>query len=89
MKLTMVGSGYVGPVTSACLAELGNQVFCYVDDLIDGMVRIINSPSGFTGPINIGNPSEFTMLELTQQVTTLTKSNSRLVFMSLPQDDPK
>ena len=63
--------------------------FCYVDDLIDGMIRMMNSPSGFTGPVNIGNPGEFTMLELAQQVIALTQSNSQLVFMPLPQDDPK
>ncbi len=63
--------------------------FCYVDDLIDGMVRMMNGPAGFTGPVNIGNPGEFTMLELAQQVITLTESKSKLVFMPLPQDDPK
>lgn len=63
--------------------------FCYVDDLIDGMIRMMNSPQGFTGPVNIGNPGEFTMLELAQQVVTLTQSKSQLVFMPLPQDDPK
>jgi UDP-glucuronate decarboxylase len=63
--------------------------FCYVDDLIDGVVRMMNGPSGFTGPVNIGNPGEFTMLELAQQVIALTQSKSKLVFMPLPQDDPK
>jgi UDP-glucuronate decarboxylase len=63
--------------------------FCYVDDLIDGMVRMMNGPAGFTGPVNIGNPGEFTMLELAQQVIALTQSKSQLVFMPLPQDDPK
>jgi UDP-glucuronate decarboxylase len=63
--------------------------FCYVDDLIDGMIRMMNSPVGFTGPVNIGNPSEFSMVELAEQVIALTKSKSKLVFMSLPQDDPK
>jgi UDP-glucuronate decarboxylase len=63
--------------------------FCYVDDLIDGMVRMMNGPAGFTGPVNIGNPGEFTMLELAQQVIALTQSKSKLVFMPLPQDDPK
>ncbi len=63
--------------------------FCYVDDLIDGMIRMMNGPAGFTGPVNIGNPGEFTMLELAQQVIALTESNSKLVFMPLPQDDPK
>jgi UDP-glucuronate decarboxylase len=63
--------------------------FCYVDDLIDGMVRLMNSPADFTGPVNIGNPGEFTMLELAEKVLTLTGSNSKLVFEPLPQDDPK
>ena len=63
--------------------------FCYVDDLIDGMVRLMNSPADFTGPVNIGNPGEFTMLELAEKVLTLTDSSSKLVFEPLPQDDPK
>ncbi len=63
--------------------------FCYVDDLIDGMIRMMNSPSGFTGPVNIGNPGEFTMLELAKQVIALTQSRSQLVYLPLPQDDPK
>lgn len=63
--------------------------FCYVDDLIDGMVRLMNSPADFTGPVNIGNPGEFTMLELAEKVLTLTGSRSKLVFEPLPQDDPK
>jgi UDP-glucuronate decarboxylase len=63
--------------------------FCYVDDLIDGMIRMMNGPEGFTGPVNIGNPREFTMLELAQQVIALTQSKSQLIFMPLPQDDPK
>lgn len=66
-----------------------SRSFCYVDDLIDGMIRMMNGPTGFTGPVNIGNPGEFTMLELAQQVISLTKSKSKLIFMPLPQDDPK
>jgi UDP-glucuronate decarboxylase len=62
--------------------------FCYVDDLIDGMYRLMNSRDGFTGPVNIGNPTEFTMLELANLVIELTNSKSKLTFMSLPQDDP-
>nr|WP_287936661.1 UDP-glucuronic acid decarboxylase family protein [Algoriphagus sp.] len=62
--------------------------FCYVDDNIDGMYRLMNSRDGFTGPVNIGNPGEFTMLELAQLVIELTNSKSKLVFMPLPQDDP-
>ena len=63
--------------------------FCYVDDLIDGMMRMMDSPTGVTGPINIGNPSEFTMLELAEQVLRLTGSESKLVFRPLPADDPR
>lgn len=62
--------------------------FCYVDDNIDGMYKLMNSREGFTGPVNIGNPGEFTMLELAQLVIELTNSTSKLVFMPLPQDDP-
>lgn len=62
--------------------------FCYVDDNIDGMYKLMNSREGFTGPVNIGNPGEFTMLELAQQVIELTNSSSKLIFMPLPQDDP-
>lgn len=63
--------------------------FCYVDDLIEAMVRAMNSPDDFTGPINIGNPGEFSMLELAEKVIALTGSSSKLVFMPLPADDPK
>ncbi|RZI81729.1 MAG: SDR family oxidoreductase [Rubrivivax sp.] len=63
--------------------------FCYVDDLIDGMMKMMDSPEGVTGPINIGNPSEFTMIELAEAVLRLTKSKSKLVFLPLPQDDPQ
>lgn len=62
--------------------------FCYVDDLIEGMIRMMNSRDGFTGPINIGNPGEFTMLELAQKIIDLTGSSSKIVFEPLPQDDP-
>lgn len=63
--------------------------FCYVDDLIDGMIKMMGSPKNFTGPVNIGNPGEFTMLELAYKVIELTKSESKLIFKPLPQDDPK
>ncbi len=62
--------------------------FCYVDDLIDGMVRMMNSPESFTGPVNLGNPVEFTMLELATTILELTGSRSELVFEPLPEDDP-
>ncbi|MGK5022800.1 UDP-glucuronic acid decarboxylase family protein [Janthinobacterium lividum] len=63
--------------------------FCYVDDLINVMVRMMNSPEDFTGPVNIGNPCEYTMLELAEMVLKLTGSTSKLVFKPLPSDDPK
>jgi UDP-glucuronate decarboxylase len=63
--------------------------FCYVDDLIDGMVRMMNNVEGLVGPVNIGNPNEFTMLELAQAVIELTQSKSRLIHQPLPSDDPK
>jgi UDP-glucuronate decarboxylase len=63
--------------------------FCYVDDLIDGLLRLMATPDGFPGPVNLGNPGEFTMLELAENVLRLTGSKSKLVFLPLPQDDPK
>ena len=63
--------------------------FCYVDDLIEAMIRVMATPDDFTGPINIGNPKEFTIRELAEQVVALTGSTSRLVFKPLPIDDPK
>lgn len=62
--------------------------FCYVDDLIEGAYRLMNSSDGFTGPVNMGNPGEFTMLELAEKVIRLTESKSKIVFCPLPQDDP-
>jgi UDP-glucuronate decarboxylase len=69
----------------------GNQTrsFCYVDDLIDGLVRLMGTSAEVTGPINIGNPNEFTIRELAESVIQLTGSRSRLVNRPLPQDDPK
>jgi len=67
---------------------LQTRSFCYVDDLIEGMYRLMNSRDGFTGPVNIGNPGEFTMLELAQKILQLTGSKSQLKFLPLPQDDP-
>ncbi len=61
--------------------------FCYVDDLIDGMIRMMNCED-FVGPVNIGNPGEFTMLELAQKIIAMTGSESKLVFEPLPSDDP-
>ena len=63
--------------------------FCYVDDLIDGMLRLMDSPADFTGPVNVGNPNEFTMLELAENVLQLVGGKSKLTFHDLPADDPK
>ncbi|MDB6088779.1 MAG: NAD-dependent epimerase/dehydratase family protein [Gammaproteobacteria bacterium] len=63
--------------------------FCYVDDLIDGLMRLMDSPDEFTGPVNLGNPREFTIRELAETVIRLTGSASRLIFSPLPQDDPR
>ena len=63
--------------------------FCYVDDLIDGFLRFMDTPAGVTGPINLGNPGEFTMLELAEKVVRLTRSTSTIEHKPLPQDDPK
>ena len=63
--------------------------FCYVDDLVEGMLRMMDSESGFHGPVNIGNPGEFTMLQLAEKVLALVGGKSKLVHKPLPQDDPK
>lgn len=63
--------------------------FCYVDDLIEGMLRMMDSPATFTGPVNIGNPGEFSMLELAENILRLVGGKSRLIFGPLPADDPK
>ncbi len=63
--------------------------FCYVDDLLEGMVRMMNSRDDFIGPVNIGNPEEFTILELAQKIIALTDSKSKIVYEPLPPDDPK
>jgi UDP-glucuronate decarboxylase len=68
---------------------LQTRSFQYIDDLIEGMVRMMNTPDDFLGPVNIGNPNEFTMLELAQTVIDLTGASSKIIFQQLPQDDPK
>jgi UDP-glucuronate decarboxylase len=75
--ITIYGDGYQ------------TRSFCYVDDLIDGLIRLMNSPPDFTGPVNLGNPTEFTMRELAELVLSQTGSSSPLVTQPLPQDDPK
>jgi len=68
----------------------GNQTrsFQYVDDLVEGMIKMMSSPENFTGPINIGNPDEFTILELAKKVIKLTGSKSKIIYLPLPSDDP-
>lgn len=62
--------------------------FCYVDDLVDGMIKMMNNQQGFIGPVNLGNPSERSVLDLAKKIVELTGSKSKLVFMPLPSDDP-
>jgi len=66
-----------------------SRSFCYVDDLVRGLISMMETDSHIVGPMNIGNPVEFTMLELAELVLKYTKSESKLVFQSLPQDDPR
>ncbi|MDA8951854.1 SDR family oxidoreductase [Flavobacteriaceae bacterium] len=68
---------------------LQTRSFQYIDDLVEGTVRMMNSPDDFQGPVNIGNPNEFTMLELARTILDLTGSKSKLVYKPMPQDDPK
>jgi UDP-glucuronate decarboxylase len=75
--ITLYGDGYQ------------TRSFCYVDDLIDGLIRLMESPPDFTGPVNLGNPAEFTMRELAELVLSETGSTSTLVTQPLPQDDPR
>jgi len=63
--------------------------FCYCDDLIDGLIRMMNTPEDFSGPVNIGNPGEFTILQLAQMIIELTGSSSKIDYQPLPADDPK
>lgn len=62
--------------------------FCYVDDLVDGLIRMMNGPDDFIGPVNMGNPAEFSILELAEMVIKLTGSRSKIIFEPLPHDDP-
>jgi UDP-glucuronate decarboxylase len=62
--------------------------FCYVDDMIEGVIRMMKAPNGFTGPVNLGNPEEYSILELAQKIIAQTQSKSKIVFQPLPEDDP-
>ena len=66
-----------------------SRSFCYVDEIVEAMIRMMATPAGVTGPINIGNPVEFTILDLARMVIDLTGSKSRIHFRELPSDDPK
>jgi len=68
---------------------LQTRSFCYVDDMVEGLVRMMNSPDDFVGPVNLGNPGEYTMLELAETILRLTGSRSRLQFQASPMDDPR
>lgn len=68
---------------------LQTRSFCYVDDLVEGLIKLMATPDTITGPVNLGNPREFTMLELAERVVTIIGSRSELVFKPLPQDDPR
>jgi UDP-glucuronate decarboxylase len=63
--------------------------FCYVDDLIEGLVRMMNSDDAFTGPVNLGAPAEFSILDLARKIIDMTSSKSRITFCALPEDDPQ
>jgi len=69
----------------------GNQTrsFCYVDDMIEGVIGMMNGPDDFIGPVNLGNPVEYKILDLAQEIIRLTRSNSRIEFLPAPMDDPK
>jgi len=62
--------------------------FCYVDDMVDGIIRMMTTSNNFTGPVNIGNPNEFKIIELAEKIIKLTGSKSNIIFKSLPEDDP-
>ena len=68
---------------------LQTRSFQYVDDLVEGMIRMMNSKDEFVGPVNLGNPKEFTMLELAENIIRITNSTSKLIHLDLPKDDPK
>jgi UDP-glucuronate decarboxylase len=62
--------------------------FCYVDDMIEGVIQMMKAPNGFTGPVNLGNPEEYSILELAQKIIAHTQSKSEIIFQPLPEDDP-
>lgn len=89
----VVSNFIVQALTGAPITIFGDgqqtRSFCYVDDLVDGLLGLMETGDDVIGPINLGNPGEFTMLELAEQVIKLTGSRSQLTFKPLPQDDPR
>ena len=89
----VVSSFIVQALSGRDITVFGNgsqtRSFCYVDDLIEGFLRLMRSPDDVVGPVNIGNPNEFTISELAETVIRLTNSSSKVVYKTLPQDDPK
>ena len=63
--------------------------FCYIDDLVEGLIKMMNSREDFVGPVNLGNPKEFSILELAKKIIKLTNSKSKIIYKPLPEDDPK
>jgi UDP-glucuronate decarboxylase len=89
----VVSSFIVQALTGKDLTVFGDglqtRAFCYVDDLVDGFIRMMDSADSVIGPINLGNPSEFTMLQLAREIIDLTGSSSKIDHRPLPEDDPK
>lgn len=63
--------------------------FQYIDDLVDGLIKLMETPDEFTGPVNLGNPEEFSVRELAEKIISMTRSRSRIIYLPLPQDDPR
>lgn len=89
----VVSNFIIQAITNRDITVFGNgsqtRSFCYVDDLIEGLVLMMNGSDDFAGPVNLGNPSEFTILELAQKILDITGSRSKIVFKPLPEDDPR
>ncbi len=88
----VISNFVVQALTSQDITVFGDgsqtRSFCYVDDLIDGLIRMMNGPDDFVGPVNLGNPGEFSVLTLAELVIKSTDSQSKIVFKPLPKDDP-
>ncbi len=65
------------------------RCFCYVEDMVDGIIKLMDSPDNFTGPVNLGNPREFSILQLAELIIKLVNSKSKIIFKPLPEDDPQ